>query len=216
MASNQAPDTTVDAPSLISPSAFRELEAAAQERILAGVARFGVDHAMYALVDRSGDVVRIVRCCTPARPCGGDLFRIRRGMSRPVLGGRGRRGGRSGPRVERFELPSEPESVRLARRLVENTTRSWEYEPTNALDLVLSELVTNAVVHASLTAVAVTAYGDVLRVEVFDDSLAQPQLRAPDGLLGGYGLNLVNELSEGWGWSLEGEGKRVWADVATS
>ncbi len=218
MGADETKDTARGRLALISPGAFRELDGRARERILAGVARFGRDHAMYVLVDAAGEVVRMVVCCAPDRPCRDDLFRIRRNMQPPVLAPRQRDTAPAtpAPTSSRIALANEPESIPLARRFVDEALRSWDAEPNSAVGLVLSELVTNAVVHAHLVAVGVSIEGDVLRLEVFDDTQDPPRLREPDGLNGGYGLNLVNELSERWGWARERHGKRVWSELSAS
>ena len=67
-------------------------------------------------------------------------------------------------------------------------------------ELLVSELVTNAVVHARTTArLSVTITGNTARVEVGDDGPGQPVLREPDHDHGGYGLWLVDWLAESWG-----------------
>jgi hypothetical protein len=38
-------------------------------------------------------------------------------------------------------------------------------------------------------------------------------VRDPDGVLGGYGLRVVEALSIEWGWKASSPGKVVWADL---
>ena len=86
----------------------------------------------------------------------------------------------------------------------------------NDVVLIVSELVTNAVMHAgSITSFSVrmTPAGRV-RVEVGDDddSPPEPNLRRE---VGGAGLHLIGRLSAGWDWApRRGRGKVVWAEVA--
>jgi anti-sigma regulatory factor (Ser/Thr protein kinase) len=85
-------------------------------------------------------------------------------------------------------------------------------------ELLVSELVTNALVHARTSArlrVSVTD-GDA-RVEVTDDGPGQPRLRVP-GPDGGYGLWLTDTLSRSWGVTHRDDtpgssGKTVWFTV---
>ena len=81
--------------------------------------------------------------------------------------------------------------------------------------LVLSELVTNAMVHAGAgCTVGLQHRDDLLRLEVRDPSPREPVLRpvAP-AVVGGHGLRVVDALAESWGWERTSDGKRVWAIV---
>jgi anti-sigma regulatory factor (Ser/Thr protein kinase) len=109
-----------------------------------------------------------------------------------------------------------------ARRLVLSQLEG-QIEPTTAADvaLIVSELVTNSVVHAdvgpgrSLT-VELVRLEDRVRIIVIDPgSPLEPRIRPPDpDTLGGFGLFVVDELSEAWGVARDGTaGTRVWCDV---
>jgi anti-sigma regulatory factor (Ser/Thr protein kinase) len=84
-------------------------------------------------------------------------------------------------------------------------------------ELLTSELVTNALLHAGtdLTVHVLSAgSGSVVRVAVDDGSAVAPALRDPDaGALGGRGLPLVASLATRWGWEPLPVGKRVWFEV---
>ncbi|MFI9100141.1 ATP-binding protein [Streptomyces fildesensis] len=85
----------------------------------------------------------------------------------------------------------------------------------NVVALLVSELVTNAVRHAS-GAVGLRLMWDErrLRIAVDDSSTVLPVVRpARPDLPGGHGLNLVQRLSGGWGVVPRAGGKRVWADL---
>jgi anti-sigma regulatory factor (Ser/Thr protein kinase) len=128
--------------------------------------------------------------------------------------------------VELRPLPGAVPSARLHTRFV---LCEWGF-PAIATDaeLIVSELVTNAVVHGSVTAGAAAGQPPVrLRlsgraggvcVEVWDCGEEMPRLRA-DPLSeepGGRGLLLVAELASRWGaCRTEGGGKRVWAALVT-
>ncbi|MBT2445049.1 ATP-binding protein [Streptomyces sp. ISL-36] len=91
----------------------------------------------------------------------------------------------------------------------------------DAASLVLSELLTNAVRHGRTapSRVIETRYIPIpggLRVEVHDASEVRPLMAIPgDDAHGGWGLPLVDLLSEKWGVSdREGPGKLVWAGLS--
>ena len=81
--------------------------------------------------------------------------------------------------------------------------------------LVLSELVTNAMVHAADgCTIEVRHRDDMLRLEVRDRSPQAPVMRlvGPSDI-GGRGLRVVDAVAEAWGWEPTADGKRVWAIV---
>jgi hypothetical protein len=83
--------------------------------------------------------------------------------------------------------------------------------------LVVSELVTNALLHADgARELVLHGTGECLRIEVADTSPAAPVPRRPAraGSPGGHGLLVVAVLAREWGWSQLGQGKVVWAEVA--
>jgi anti-sigma regulatory factor (Ser/Thr protein kinase) len=85
--------------------------------------------------------------------------------------------------------------------------------------LVVSELVTNAVVHAATSLrLVIRSDGRRLLAEVFDGDPRRPVVAVdpPCELpVGGRGLMLVDQLSERWGSDAVGAGKRVWAELST-
>lgn len=90
--------------------------------------------------------------------------------------------------------------------------------PTALVDsavLIVSELVTNAVVHAGTAMMLRLDWdGPQLRIEVIDGGPARGALmshQSPTG--GGRGLFIVDHLSESWGVEINRTGKRVWANV---
>lgn len=121
-----------------------------------------------------------------------------------------------------FELPARTESVALARRLTRNRLARWDFsEDTGDIALlVVSELVTNAVVHTAGDHVAceLRDSGGQLRVAVQDQGHTSggPQLcLSPEGEHG-RGLLLVDAVSSAWGVreSTQGPGRLVWAELA--
>ena len=83
--------------------------------------------------------------------------------------------------------------------------------------LLTSELVTNAVVHATTPfRLDVVADDAVVRVAVADGAsgVAEPA-DAPDAAENGRGLQLVDALSSRWGTERLAEGKRVWFELVS-
>lgn len=87
----------------------------------------------------------------------------------------------------------------------------------DAVALLVSELVTNALLHARTEmTVAVTRSDGCVLVEVTDGSVESPMTRKFSVHAGtGRGLQLVDTLARAWGVRrLEG-GKTIWAEIAT-
>ncbi|WP_432864648.1 ATP-binding protein [Microbispora rosea] len=119
-------------------------------------------------------------------------------------------------------LPAVPSSTSRARRLVRAVLRDWtgraEGEVPEVAELLVSELVANAVRHGRGAPVLALALRDgVLRCEVEDE--ARVPLRArdspPDDAEGGRGLLIVESLSRSWGVHPTSRGKAVWFELAT-
>jgi serine/threonine-protein kinase RsbW len=99
---------------------------------------------------------------------------------------------------------------------------SWKLDPTVMEDvqLLVSELVTNAVRHAHADAthdieLLVRTMDRSLRVEVADGGPGfryRPRDRHSDEP-GGWGLYLVEQLARSWGVDANGEGARVWFEL---
>jgi len=120
--------------------------------------------------------------------------------------------------AQRYTLRPHPESAGKARRLVAAALCSHARpETVHDATVVVSELVTNAVIHAS-TAVTVGLQllpGGGARIEVGDASSWPPTpRRATADQPGGRGLILVDALSKEWGVSNTADGKTVWAEIA--
>ena len=114
-------------------------------------------------------------------------------------------------------LEHSPASAAIARACAEEYLGAWASEGLLAdLRLMVSELVTNAVLHGEpdvLFRVFVDAPVRV-RVEVHDGSAACPTMRAPhlEGT-SGRGLQLVDTVSAAWGTRPLPAGKVVWCEV---
>jgi anti-sigma regulatory factor (Ser/Thr protein kinase) len=103
-----------------------------------------------------------------------------------------------------------------ARQYLTETLRSWELDGLiDDAALVVSELATNAVIHAeSDFAVGLSRHRDGVRIDVSDASPNAPLLpRGGDPVVGGRGLRVVASLSTNWGHRLIDGGKLVWAEL---
>ncbi|AKG44680.1 ATP-binding protein [Streptomyces xiamenensis] len=120
-----------------------------------------------------------------------------------------------------LEVGPQPSEVRRARQwLRERLARTgMAGEQIDTLTLLVSELVTNAVVHTGRPAVLrlVVREGPCchpVRLEVADRSALAPRPRsAAQEDTCGRGLELVDLLADRWGWQQEPAGKRVWCEV---
>jgi hypothetical protein len=134
-----------------------------------------------------------------------------------------------------MEVRPDPAEVSRARRWARSRLAGSGIgvdEPlTETLILLISELVTNAVVHTGCPAVLRMLFpeqGDggaggrgglgpgsgTVRVEVADASGRGPRRRsAGEEATNGRGLELVDGLADRWGWHPEGAGKRIWCEV---
>ena len=118
----------------------------------------------------------------------------------------------------RLFLPPNPDSVPAARRAATDAARTLlGPEQTPSLALLVSEVVTNALLHgdSDQDVEVVIAVDDALvRVEVCDRGdgfVPAPKALDHDGD-GGYGLYLVEQLSDRWGWS-RSDCTRVWFEM---
>ena len=108
-----------------------------------------------------------------------------------------------------------------ARQAVRNwfQSRHCGDDATDTAALLVTELVSNAVLHANGPSLWLTVdetTTDVLHVAVRDGSKAVPRHspQPPDvRRTGGRGLFMVDALSTSWGWEPLGWGKRVWFEL---
>ncbi|MGW7315420.1 SpoIIE family protein phosphatase [Streptomyces sp. NPDC054865] len=112
-------------------------------------------------------------------------------------------------------LDPEETAPGRARRFARRALTRWGLEElSDSLELLVSEVVTNAVRYAERPVTLRLLRTDVLRCEVGDDSPQLPrQRRARDTDEGGRGLFLVNRLARRWGATRLSSGKVVWFEL---
>ncbi|WP_192806195.1 ATP-binding SpoIIE family protein phosphatase [Streptomyces sp. SS1-1] len=117
--------------------------------------------------------------------------------------------------VAYWHLDPEDAAPGQARRLARGALAGWGLEElSDSVELLVSEIVTNAVRYASRPVTLRLLRTDVLRCEVGDDVPQLPRLRqarATDE--DGRGLYLVNRLARRWGATRLSTGKVVWFEL---
>ncbi|MEU1179011.1 SpoIIE family protein phosphatase [Streptomyces sp. NPDC005820] len=121
-------------------------------------------------------------------------------------------------RVADWELPADPAAVAEARRTASRRLAEWGLpELSFTTELVVSELVTNAIRYATGPIRLRLIRERSLVCEVFDGGATAPHLRHPRTTdEGGRGLLLVSQVTERWGTRFLGEGKIIWAEQSLS
>lgn len=119
-------------------------------------------------------------------------------------------------REARLALSAVPASAAAARQFVGEIVEKWGcHALADPARLLVSELVTNAVLHArSDVEVVVRLRRNGVRVSVADASSAAPVVRAyEDDAMTGRGLALVEQLATRWGVDAGTDGKAVWFEL---
>lgn len=121
-----------------------------------------------------------------------------------------------------WDLPRAPASAGEARAAIRRFLAGLT-PPVPEVDgpvLAVSELVTNAILHArdgGSIELRAEATGGVLHIEVSDHDRRPPAPRdagAEDE--NGRGLAVVEQLSTRWGWTMTGSGKHCWCDMGVA
>jgi anti-sigma regulatory factor (Ser/Thr protein kinase) len=119
-----------------------------------------------------------------------------------------------------IELDGDPDAPSRGRHAVTAVLDGWGCETGAREDLLLvvSELVTNAVVHgAEPIVVTMVRAPERVRVEVTDGAAGSSphgNPRPPANAETGRGLSVVTRLAVAWGWRASpGSGKTVWAEL---
>jgi anti-sigma regulatory factor (Ser/Thr protein kinase) len=121
-----------------------------------------------------------------------------------------------------LELVPALRAPRAARAFVAETLTAWDIqaEEVDAAQLVVSELVTNAVLHSPESATIslhLRLTDGAVRVLVTDGSPGRPERRAhpePWTAESGRGVQIVEAFTEQWGTETHGgSGKTVWCEL---
>ncbi|MFC6593987.1 SpoIIE family protein phosphatase [Kitasatospora paranensis] len=120
-----------------------------------------------------------------------------------------------GDRLATLTLEGDKAMVRHARRFTRRTLTAWGLAgAADLVELLTSELITNALVHAGAPVRLRLFRNQLLTVEVSDRDSREPRLRrAHTEDEGGRGMHLVNELAHRWGVRTTGDGKVVWFEL---
>lgn len=119
-----------------------------------------------------------------------------------------------------LQLPAEPRAVPSARHSLASLSRLIATDILESLELLVTELVTNSVRHAELQErdrieVIVEMTGSTVRAEVCDPGPGFEVDGPPipdEGRSGGWGLYMVDRLSDRWGVIHE-RSTRVWFEL---
>ncbi|MGW7423987.1 SpoIIE family protein phosphatase [Streptomyces sp. NPDC054813] len=116
--------------------------------------------------------------------------------------------------VASWEVPVDPAAVADVRARAVRQVVAWGYdELAVTTELIVSELVTNAIRYADPPIRLKLLRDSRLTCEVADASSTAPRLRHARSMdEGGRGLFLVAQLAHRWGARYTGEGKIIWAE----
>ncbi len=116
-----------------------------------------------------------------------------------------------------IELAADTRSAASARAFVRDTLSDWGFQRVEPeASLAVSELVTNAVVHAeSAPSVTLVNLGGSIRIKVRDSEPGLPRVEHPRQTdTHGRGMVMVEALSSSWGVEIAPPGKIVWLDIS--
>jgi serine phosphatase RsbU (regulator of sigma subunit)/anti-sigma regulatory factor (Ser/Thr protein kinase) len=118
--------------------------------------------------------------------------------------------------VATWDLPADPTSVGHARDLVDAQLTDWGIQDAVfTAELVVSELITNAIRHGQAPVQLRLIRENTLICEVSDGSSTAPHLRRARTMdEGGRGLFIVAQLTERWGTRHGPGGKTIWSELS--
>ena len=119
-----------------------------------------------------------------------------------------------------FTFPANEKTPRLARRALDGQLAYLGPDAESRMRLAMSEIVTNAVRHGRLAPgeqihVTVDLTDEGARVEVRQPTRAEAAIRTQGGVDGGFGLKLIDELTQAWGME-PGPPGFVWFEISAS
>ncbi|MGW7003056.1 SpoIIE family protein phosphatase [Streptomyces sp. NPDC054933] len=119
-------------------------------------------------------------------------------------------------RIATWDVPADPALVSDVRRAATRQLTDWGLDETAFVaELLLSELVTNAIRYGTGPIQVRLLHDRSLICEVSDASSTAPHLRqAATTDEGGRGLFLVAQLTQAWGTRYTANGKIIWAECA--
>jgi serine phosphatase RsbU (regulator of sigma subunit)/anti-sigma regulatory factor (Ser/Thr protein kinase) len=120
-------------------------------------------------------------------------------------------------RVASWDVSADPAAVAQIRHRVTDRLNDWGLaEAAYTTELIVSELVTNAIRHARAPGkLRIIVERDSLICEVSDSSISAPHLRRARTFdEGGRGLLIVAQLAQRWGTRYDYDGKTIWAEQA--
>ncbi|MCX4669244.1 SpoIIE family protein phosphatase [Streptomyces sp. NBC_01381] len=117
-------------------------------------------------------------------------------------------------RIADWDVPLDPAAVAGMRDAVSRRLDEWGLSELGfSMELVLSELITNAIRYGSEPIHVRLIHDRTLICEVADGSSTSPHLRyAATTDEGGRGLFLVSQIAERWGTRYTPQGKVIWAE----
>ncbi|TJZ42895.1 PAS domain S-box protein [Streptomyces piniterrae] len=117
-------------------------------------------------------------------------------------------------RFASWELPADPAVVAQAREMAARQLTGWGLDDlVFTTELVVSELVTNAIRYGSGPIRLRLILGHTLTCEVCDGSSTSPYLRHPRATdEGGRGLFLISQFTHRWGTRYTTDGKIIWTE----
>lgn len=165
-------------------------------------------HTTGPLADRREDDIALLLLCRQGEGCGcGDSPVLRTPLRRTML----------------TVAQAEPERIATARQHLRDLLHDWpSEEQRDAAVLLLSEMLTNVLVHTDADALLVAEVtGEPgerrIRVEVTDSGDDLPHKRRPGEMASsGRGLMLIELLADAWGVAPRGDGKSIWYEVYES
>ncbi|MET7692966.1 SpoIIE family protein phosphatase [Streptomyces sp. NPDC005483] len=160
-----------------------------------------------ALADKAGPLEEtcdeVLRTVLPARPADDIVLMLARTSALDA------------GKVRTWHLRRDPAAVARARKAASEQVTAWGLDDASfATELIVSELVTNAVRYGDDPVVLRLIRDSALICEVSDGSSTAPHLRRARVFdEGGRGLLLVAQMAERWGSRQTATGKTIWAEL---